>query len=92
MGKTAEEYKKTIDPRQLDYIENDIKVTKLFDFLQANNEMVAEGKAEAKKPAAKKTPAEKTEEKAPAAKKTTAAKTGESKPAAKKTTAKKTAE
>ncbi len=92
VGKTAEEYKKTIDPRQLDYIENDIKVTKLFDFLQANNEMVAEGKAEAKKPAAKKAPAEKTEEKAPAAKKTTAAKTGESKPAAKKTTAKKTAE
>lgn len=44
VGKEAEEYKKTIDPRQLEYIESDIKVTKLFDFLQANNEMVAEEK------------------------------------------------
>lgn len=82
VGKTAEEYKKTIDPRQLDYIENDIKVTKLFDFLQANNEMVVEGKTEEKKPAAKKTtakPAESAAEKAPA--KTTA-----------KTTAKKAAD
>ena len=41
VGKSAEEYKKTIDPRQLDYIENDIKVTKLFTFLEANNEMTA---------------------------------------------------
>jgi trigger factor len=40
VGKTAEEYKKTMDPRQFEYIENDILVTKLFDFLQANNEMV----------------------------------------------------
>ncbi len=42
VGKTAEEYKKTMDPRQLEYIESDIKVTKLFDFLQANNEMYTE--------------------------------------------------
>lgn len=42
VGKEAEEYKKTMDPRQRDYIENDIKVTKLFDFLMANNEMVTE--------------------------------------------------
>ncbi len=41
VGKEAEEYRKTMDPRQLEYIESDIKVTKLFDFLQANNEMVA---------------------------------------------------
>ncbi len=41
VGKEAEEYKKTMDPRQKEYIENDIKITKLFDFLQANNEMVA---------------------------------------------------
>lgn len=40
VGKEAEEYKKTMDPRQKEYIENDIKITKLFDFLQANNEMV----------------------------------------------------
>ncbi len=40
VGKEAEEYKKTMDPRQRSYIENDIKVTKVFDFLMANNEMV----------------------------------------------------
>ncbi len=40
VGKSADEYKKGMDPRQLEYIENDIIVTKLFDFLQANNEMV----------------------------------------------------
>ena len=28
-----------MDPRQMEYIEGDIKVTKLFDYLQANNEM-----------------------------------------------------
>ena len=44
VGKEAEEYKKNMDPRQLEYIEGDIKVTKLFDYLQANNEMVAEAK------------------------------------------------
>lgn len=62
VGKSAEEYKKTMDPRQFEYIEGDIKVTKLFDFLQANNEMTledeapetAEEKPAAKKPAAKK--------------------------------------
>ena len=59
VGKEAAEYKKTLDPRQLEYIESDVKVTKLFDFLMANNEMVLyreEPKA-AKKPAAKKTAA-----------------------------------
>ncbi len=40
--KTAEEYKKTMDPRQFDYIRNDIIITKLFDFLKANNEMYVE--------------------------------------------------
>ncbi len=45
VGKEAEEYRKSMDPRQIEYIENDIKITKLFDFLQANNEMiVSEGK------------------------------------------------
>ena len=45
VGKEAEEYRKTMDHRQLEYIEGDIKVTKLFDYLQANNEMfVAEAK------------------------------------------------
>ena len=55
--KTAEEYKKTMNPRQLDYIANDIVITKLFDFLAANNELYTEGetKPAAKKPAAKKT-------------------------------------
>ncbi len=40
--KTAEEYKKNIDPRQIDYIRSDIIITKLFDFLKANNEMFVE--------------------------------------------------
>ena len=39
VGKEPEEYRKTMDPRQLEYLENDIKVTKLFEFLMANNEM-----------------------------------------------------
>lgn len=56
--KTAEEYKKTIDPRQVEYITNDIIITKLFDFLKANNEMYVEGE---EKPAAKKTAKKKAE-------------------------------
>ena len=40
--KTAEEYKKNMDPRQFDYIRNDIIITKLFDLLKANNEMYVE--------------------------------------------------
>ena len=40
VGKEPSEYEKTLDPRQREYIENDIKITKLFDFLMANNEMV----------------------------------------------------
>ena len=63
VDKTAEEYKKSMDPRQLEYISNDIVITKLFDFLQDNNEMYVEDdkKAPAKKPAAKKKPAENKE-------------------------------
>lgn len=38
--KDVEEYKKSIDPRQLNYIRNDIIITKLFDFLTANNNLV----------------------------------------------------
>ncbi len=37
--KTFEEYKKNIDPRQVEYITSDIIITKLFDFLKANNEL-----------------------------------------------------
>lgn len=40
VGKEPEVYRKDMDPRQLEYIESDIKVTKLFEFLKANNEMV----------------------------------------------------
>ncbi len=40
VGKEPAEYEKTLDPRQREYIENDIKLTKLFDFLMENNEMV----------------------------------------------------
>ncbi|MBR2375145.1 MAG: trigger factor [Clostridia bacterium] len=42
VSKTAEEYKKNMDPRQFDYIRNDIVITKLFDMLKANNEMYVE--------------------------------------------------
>ena len=42
VGKETEEYKKNMDPRQFDYIANDIIITKLFDFLKANNEMYKE--------------------------------------------------
>ena len=57
--KTAEEYKKSMDPRQYEYIKSDIIITKLFDFLAANNELYTEdGAAE---PAAK--PAEKATKK-----------------------------
>ena len=42
VGKTAEEYKKNMDPRQREYIESDIVITKLFDFLKANNELYAD--------------------------------------------------
>lgn len=107
VGKSAEEYEKTIDPRQVDYIKNDIIITKLFDFLKANNEMTySDGTEEAaetteKKPAAKKTAAKKTvkaaeteekNEKKPAAKKTAAAKKpAEEKAAKKPATAKKPA-
>ena len=42
VNKTAEEYKKNMDPRQFDYIRSDIVITKLFDFLKANNEMYKE--------------------------------------------------
>lgn len=39
LGKSYEEYSKTIDPRQLEYIKNDVIITKLFDFLKSNNEL-----------------------------------------------------
>ncbi len=42
VSKTAEEYKKNIDPRQIDYIRSDIVVTKLFKLLKENNEMYVE--------------------------------------------------
>ena len=97
VGKTAEEYKKTLQPRQLEYIRSDIAVTKLFDFLMANNEMVAFTEEKpAKKSAAKKTAAKKAEggeapAKKPAAKKTAAKKAEDGEAPAKKPAAKKTA-
>ncbi len=42
VGKETEEYKKGMDPRQFDYIRSDIIITKLFDMLKSNNEMVKE--------------------------------------------------
>ncbi len=40
--KETEEYKKSMDPRQFDYIRSDIIITKLFNFLKENNEMYKE--------------------------------------------------
>ena len=40
--KEFEEYKKGMDPRQFDYIRSDIIITKLFNLLKENNEMVKE--------------------------------------------------
>ena len=40
--KEMEEYKKNMDPRQFDYIASDIVITKLFNFLKENNEMIKE--------------------------------------------------
>lgn len=40
VGKTAEEYRKNIDPRQLDYIANDIVITKMFALLSAENKLI----------------------------------------------------
>ena len=39
VDKDPAEYKANMDPRQIDYLRNDIIITKLFDFLKANNEM-----------------------------------------------------
>lgn len=94
-GKTLEEYNKSVDASQREYIANDIVINKLFEFLKANNEMTGSAeKPAAKKPAAKKTTTAEGEKK-PAAKKTAAKKptapTDGEKPAAKKTTAKKPA-
>lgn len=40
--KEFEEYKKNMQPRQMEYIAQDIILTKLFDFLKSNNEMYVE--------------------------------------------------
>lgn len=40
--KEFDEYKKNMDPRQKQYLEQDIILTKLFDFLKKNNEMYVE--------------------------------------------------
>ena len=79
-GKTLEELKKNLDPRQLEYASGDVVITKLFDFLQSVN-TVTEKKEGAKKAPAKKATAKKaesteaTEKKAPAKKSTTTKKT-----------------
>lgn len=60
VGKTLDEYRATVDERQLSYMKNDILMKKLVEFLKANNEFVL--KKEEKK-TAKKTTAKKTAEK-----------------------------
>ena len=39
VGKELEEYKKSMDPRQTEYITNSIVVEKLFTFLKENNNL-----------------------------------------------------
>ncbi len=39
LGKEVEEYKPTMDPRQIDYIKNSIVIDKLFNFLVENNDI-----------------------------------------------------
>lgn len=39
--KSVDDYKKTLDSRRMEYIANDIVITKLFEFLTANNKLVA---------------------------------------------------
>ena len=39
VGKTVEEYEKTITDNQREYMENDVVIKKLFDFLKANNDI-----------------------------------------------------
>ena len=41
VDKTVEEYTKSLDSKRLEYIANDIIITKLFDFLKENNKLVA---------------------------------------------------
>ncbi len=41
VDKSVEDYRKSMDSRQLEYIANDIIITKLFAFLTANNNLVA---------------------------------------------------
>ena len=75
IGKSLEEYKKSVNDKQLSYVENNVIIDKLFKFLKENNEI----SAPAKKTAAKKTTTKKAEtdsaEKKEPAKKTTAKKT-----------------
>ncbi len=100
-NKSTQEYKKSMDSRQLNYIYSDILMGKLMTMLRENNEVEGSKDGEvSKKPAAKKTATTQTaktaEEKKPAAKKATTTKAAaakketaiEAKPAA-KTTAKK---
>ena len=60
-----------MDPRQLDYIRNDVIITKLFDLLKANNELYTEGETPAEKPAKKPAAAKSNAAKKPASKKKT---------------------
>ena len=69
VGKSAEDYKKTMDPRQLEYIENDIKVTKTFEFLEKNNEMYLDSAQGTAKKAPQKKAEKKAEEKPASTKK-----------------------
>ena len=39
VGKDAEEYKKTLNDRQISYFENNVQIDKLFAFLTANNKI-----------------------------------------------------
>lgn len=77
LGKSVEDYKKTMNDDDMEYFENRVKVDKLFDFLMENAKFVEKAEAEKKEPAKKssaKPAGSKSEEKKAPAKKTTAKK------------------
>lgn len=91
VGKTAEEYAKTVDERQESYIKNDILMKKLVAFLKENNTFVPKEDEKKEKPAAKKPAAKKAASSDKDEKKETAPAAADDKPA-KKPAAKKTTE
>lgn len=88
-NKTLQEYKKTLEPRRIDYIYSDILMSKLMAFITQNNTVVPskDGQVTKKTPAKKTTKSAETTKKSASATKTTTKKAETTKSA--KTTTKK---